>query len=123
MVAIPVRMPLMLKNACRTHKEVWACTFFAAERLTCRCVERDQRWRLDARADFVPVMYYRDRRFEQHEQKHLEHVTGMLSVYLRKLVSRDFESRTACAAAADQEMSAFLNLMNGFREASNRELH
>jgi hypothetical protein len=107
---------------CGTAKRIYACTVFAAERLTCSCARKGERWQLAANARFVPIMlfYLHHPAIIRHEQSHIDDVRESLGHYLEELTSREFTTERACTTEANavSDEIAFVRRMNDFRRES-----
>ncbi|HUO84772.1 MAG TPA: hypothetical protein VM534_06615, partial [Thermoanaerobaculia bacterium] len=112
-----------LGRACSTAVKVEACTAFAGQVLTCNCERVGEAWRIEARAQFIPVMYVTGAERVAHEKEHIGDVQAALSGYLARLEAARFESSAACEETATVTSARFTRLMDSFKEDSNERFH
>lgn len=112
-----------LPQACFTAENVEACTAFVGQVLTCDCLAAEAGWRLEARAQFIPVMYLTGGTHVRHEQEHINDVRQSLSGYLAAIEEMRFVSAGDCERAAHRQRAGFTRLMDRFKLDSNQLRH
>lgn len=115
----PVELPLH----CGNGANIQACTTFVAQRLECECSSTEGGWRIDAHAQFIPVMFVTGPVWVRHENDHVADVRGRVESHLQNLAMRRFEAFDECQVAADRERNGFPELMNQFKLESNLAFH
>lgn len=112
-----------LPRQCGTGAKIEACTAFAGQRLACDCEQTGDRWRLGARAQFIPVMYILGAKHVVHEREHVSDIRAAVEDHVRLLNALEFESAESCGAEAEYHTAAFTSVMDGFKLASNAARH
>lgn len=112
-----------IRHSCHTAAVVHGCTYFTGQRLVCECRPSPDGWRIDARAQFIPVMVVTDADSLWHETAHVADIERSAIAHVTELSSRRFASQNACEADAAAESARFIEVMNAFKDASNHELH
>jgi len=115
--------PFQLPRHCGDGPRIKACTAFVGERLDCDCVLSDGGWKIDARAQFLPVMFVTGPTWVGHEQAHVDDIRGRVESHLQTITLSRFERPEECRVFADRERDRFGRLMDGFKLESNAALH
>lgn len=108
-----------LTAICRTPAHIYACTDFIGARLECHCERADTKWRLIARAQFIPFLSLWDIRTLFHEGLHIGDVRIGVVEHLRDLTSRRFETSDDCEESARRSSDGFVKEMNAIMVRSN----
>ena len=108
-----------LTAICRTPAHIYACTDFIGARLDCHCEQAAMKWRLTARAQFIPFLSLWDIRTLFHEGLHIGDVRIGVIEHLKHLTSHRFETSDACEGFARRSSDEFLKEMNAIMVRSN----
>jgi hypothetical protein len=112
-----------LRATCRTDRTDRACTDFVGRRLTAACAADGDRWRIDARAQFIPFVYLWDVSALFHERAHIDDVRGEVARHLDALTAQRFATPAACEGTANAASAGFESEMNAMLRRSNARLH
>lgn len=111
--------PFQLPRLCATGRDVMACTATLGQRLSCRCGLKNGAWAIDARAQFIPVMYVLGPERVLHEREHIGDLERALSAYVNALERQRFDSDDACQRISRAAMAEFSITMDQFKRDSN----
>lgn len=127
---VAVREPIVefvrhadLQRSCGSDTRVEACTAFAGQRLDCACGPAGDGWRMEAHAQFIPVMYIDGPEYVAHERDHIEDIRASLARYLESLRMLRFHSAEECRAAAALREATFLGVMDALKVESQTARH
>jgi len=115
--------PTEISIHCGKGANVEACTAFVGQRLECACRQGEAGWRLEARAQFIPVMFLTGARWAGHEHEHVADIRVRVEAHLRALDLLRFETLEECQTNAAHQSHTFPELMDRFKRESNAAMH